>query len=392
LLPIEDQNPYNLALKDPLVWQSDDWDFPTYKLPTIGWLGRVHRGSPWQTVYLKAPDIVREIQINAGVTNYIGTNVWAQWTGDSSLINSEYYDAVNTAPVQDRLLFDLFTTALNDNATRGQLSVNVGASDSNNPVAGLAAWSALFSGVEVLSNNAIDAIVEGAKQPVWSLTPPAQHNGSLVNFTAFPINPAGSLGVNSALGEIVTGINQMRANANNSVLIVSSAGTVTDEIPATFTNADGLPDTFEHVGDILAVPQLSDLSPFLNWANSLRQQNGLTIQQQNGISDEMYEWLPEQVMSLVHVSDTPRFVIYSYGQTLKPAPNGIYTGNGPFFGMVTNYQVVAEAATRAVVRFDGTRVNNVVLTNDVNGTYWQVVPSVTNNNAVIEQFNVLPAN
>ena len=33
--------------------------------------------------------------------------------------------------------------------------------------------------------------------------------------------------------------------------------------------------------------------------------------------------------------------------------------------MVTNYQVVAEAATRAVVRFNGTRVNNVVLTNDV---------------------------
>ena len=50
--------PYNLALKDPLVWQSDDWDFPTYKFPTVGWLGRVHRGTPWQTVYLKSPDIL----------------------------------------------------------------------------------------------------------------------------------------------------------------------------------------------------------------------------------------------------------------------------------------------------------------------------------------------
>ena len=50
-------NPFNLALKDPLVWRSDDWDFPTYKFPSVGWLGRVHRGTPWQTVYLKSPDI-----------------------------------------------------------------------------------------------------------------------------------------------------------------------------------------------------------------------------------------------------------------------------------------------------------------------------------------------
>ncbi len=107
----------------------------------------------------------------------------------------------------------------------------------------------------------------------------------------------------------------------------------------------------------------------------------------------MYEWLPQQAMSLLRVSDSPRYVIYSYGQTLKPAPNGISTASGAFFGMVTNYQVVAEAATRAVVRFNGTRVDNVVVTNDGPGiTKWIVAPSVTNNNAVIEQFNVLPAN
>ena len=40
----------------------------------------------------------------------------------------------DSAPVQDRVLFDLFTTGLNDNATRGTLSVNQ---------SGLAAWSAV---------------------------------------------------------------------------------------------------------------------------------------------------------------------------------------------------------------------------------------------------------
>ena len=47
-----------LAIKDPLVYCSDDWNFPTNKFPTVGWLGRVHRGTPWQTVYLKASNVL----------------------------------------------------------------------------------------------------------------------------------------------------------------------------------------------------------------------------------------------------------------------------------------------------------------------------------------------
>jgi len=362
VLGTEDPNPCNITFKDPLVWQSDDWDFPTYKFPSAGWLGRVHRGTPWQTVYLKAPNALFGIQVIGGVTNYVGTNVWSQWTGDTALVSGETYDAINTAPVEDRLLFDTFTTALNDNATRGQLSVNVDAGNASSQ-AGLAAWSALFSGMLVLSNNAADApiIVRIGAPPVG---PAYQHNSSLANFSTFPINPAGPSGANSALGQLVTGINQTRAS---------------------FPNVDGLTNSFEHVGDILAVPQLTVQSPFLNWNDS--------IQQTNGISDEMYEWLPEQMMSLVRVSDTPRFVIYSYGQALKPAPGGVYTGGGSFFGMVTNYQVVAEMATRAVLRFNAIRTNSLVLTNN-NSTvnYWITVPSVTNNTVVIESFNVLPAN
>ena len=363
LLSGADQNPFNLALKDPLVWQSDDWDFPAYKLPTVGWLGRVHRGTPWQTVYLKASDILQQTN-TAGVV--IGTNTWAQqWTGDTLVTSGQYYDAVNTAPAQDRLLFDNFTTAFNDNATRGTLSVNVGANDPNNLQAGLAAWSALLSGVIALSNNAVDAAV--------SPSVIVQHNGSLPYVTWFPINPAGPGGISAALGQIVTNINLTRAF---------------------FTNADGLVGTFEHAGDVLSAPQLAEQSPFLNLYT-----NGVIdgAQLANGISDEMYEWLPQQMMSLVRVSGTPqspvRYVIYSYGQALKPAPNGIYTGSGQFFGMVTNYQVVAEAATRTVLRYDGNRVENVFQTRDAfNNLVWTNVPYITNNQVVIERFNTLPAN
>jgi hypothetical protein len=333
-----DPNPANLAFKDPLVRSSDNWDFPANKFPTVGWLGRVHRGTPWQTVFLKATNVLAEFNI--------GPNTWAQWTGDTQLTFNQYFDAINSAPVQDRLLFDLFTTAFNDNATRGTLSVNQGAGSSD-PAAGLAAWSALFSGSVALSNNAADSS---------SIRLRPQYQNSSISNTFVIIQPSGGVGLASPLGMLVTNINQTRA---------------------TFTNADGLVGTFEHVGDILSVPQLTKRSPFLNWNESL--------QQTNGISDEMYEWLPQQTLSLLRVSGSPRYVIYCYGQALKPAPNSIVT-SGPLFGMVANYQVVSEIATRAVVRF-GSTVTNVIKTD---GTNWFGQLVVTNNNAVIENFNILP--
>ena len=68
------------AIKDPLVTSSDDWNFPTNKFPTVGWLGRVHRGTPWQTVYLKSSDVL-PIKTILAITA-IGTNLWVDWTGN----------------------------------------------------------------------------------------------------------------------------------------------------------------------------------------------------------------------------------------------------------------------------------------------------------------------
>jgi hypothetical protein len=316
-----DPNAYYMGVKDPLVYSSDNWDFPTNTLPTVGWLGRVHRGTPWQTVDLKSV--------------LPNTATWANWTGD---LNT--FDAYNSSPGQDRQLFNLFSTAFNDNATRGQLSVNVGANDTNNPLAGLAAWSALFSGVVVPTNT-------------------------IGGYTK--IQPAGVAGSGSLLGQLVTNINATRA---------------------TFVNDDGLAGSFEHVGDILA-------APFLTISNQWLLQNNSNT---NVINDEMYEWLPQQTLSLMRVGGSPqtpmRYVVYCYGQTLKPAPNGIVTSGGPFFGLCTNYQIVSETAARAVVRFNSVLTNvPAMVTNGLNQLVWTNVPTpsfVTNNNAVIESFNVLP--
>jgi hypothetical protein len=343
-----DQNPANLSFKDPLVRASDNWDFPTGTLPTVGWLGRVHRGTPWQTVYLKSTNILAWAN-NVGQS---GINTWINRTGDINQTGvGNFFDAINSSPVEDRLLFDLFTTAINDNSTRGQLSVNVGSNS-------LAAWSAVFSGVTVFSNNLPNFVVGLASQPRYQKPLPSQNPPVYTNLV---FAPAGVNGNNSALAQTVAGIDRMRA---------------------TFRNADGLVGAFEHKGDILATPQLTDQSPFLNWNNA--------AQRANGISDEMYEWLPQQAMSLLSVSSSPRYVIYSWGQALKPAPSGTYLGsvslpNGqPAFGLVTNYQVVSEIATRAVVRFETGRTN-VIGVNGANSTI-----TVTPPRAVIESFNILP--
>jgi hypothetical protein len=299
--PSTDPRPYDHTIKDPLMYSSDYWDFPTNTLPATGVLGRVHRGTPWQTVYLKSADVVG--------TDGIG--VWANWTG-----NQNYFDAFDAAPVQDRLLFDLFTTAFNDNASRGTLSVNVGSTLGEH---NLAAWSALFSGIVVPTN--------------FNAGPP------------MVIAPAGGNGTNSPLWQLAAAIDNTRAG---------------------LVNADGLAGVFEYAGSILRTPQLTEQSPFLSGLNATNQ-----------ISDAMYEWLPQQIMSLLRVG-TPRYVIYSYGQALKPAKSGINL-SAQNFGAVTNYQVAAEIATRAVVRLDTTR------TNAADGTV-----TVSPPHAVIESFNVLP--
>jgi len=315
-----DNASYNLAYRDPLVWGSDNWDFPTNKYPSVGWLGRVHRGTPWQTVYLKSTNLLDYVDATQSQHPLVGVTTWYNWTG-----NFNDFDAGNSKPVQDELLFDVFTAAPNANASRGTLSVN-----QKHP----AAWSAVLSGLVVITN--ITASPNFQFPPVY---------------TNVISGPAGVDLVDSPVWQIVNGPNGI--NAMRSILYPGGG--------------------FAHVGDILRVPVLTDQSPFLNRADPVNLQYDL--------SDEAYEWLPEQIMGLLRPTGPPRYVIYSWGQTLKPDPNGTSLSAGSFFGLVTNYQVVAESATRAVVT-----VLPVVTNGVING----VTVPMTNYNMKVENFNVLP--
>ncbi|MCL5096400.1 MAG: hypothetical protein M1608_02480, partial [Candidatus Omnitrophica bacterium] len=241
-----DTNAFNLALKDPLVRGSDDWDFPTNKLPNIGWLGRIHRGTPWQTIYLKSASVE--------------TNAWLRW-------------AVNpfSVPTNDWRLLDLFTVAQNDNAARGLLSVNQ---------TNLAAWSAVLSGVSVVSNT-----VSGTRQSA--------------DFTDMEIQPD-----SPQLHWIVDSINQTRAT-----------------LPG---------QGFHYLGEVLASPGLTVSSPFLPTFQTARDID---------VNDEVYERIPQQILSLLQ-ADNPRIVVYAYGQSLAPAEHSLVIAPGqPFDRLCTNYQI-----------------------------------------------------
>ncbi len=329
----------DLTLKDPLVRKSDNWDFPTNKLPNVGWLGRVHRGTPWQTVYFKS------FSTNNYV-NYVNWfKNWQSWSGNSQVVRNigqlstnvvSLYniaaDAFFAQPTNDWHLLDLFTTALNDNATRGQLSVNQ---------TNLAAWSAVLGGVIVLTNN-----LDASGSPILDV------NGNPI-LSPIPIQPAGYYNPydptnGPPLVRLVNGINFARSNNSPS-------------------------HVFSRLSDILAVPELTTASPFLNTVGLPSPNNILN----RGLNDEAYERLPQQIVGLLKADSVPRFVIYAFGQTLKPESTRAIVKSGPFIGLCTNYQVVAEAATRTVVRFDGVQPNH--------GTN-----AITSLHPVIESFNVLP--
>ncbi len=267
-----DRLAYDVRFKDPMVRSSDDWDFPTNRLPNVGWIGRVHRGTPWQTLYLKS--------------GYADTNSWLSWAGSRG-----------THPTNDWNLVEVFTTAFNDNASRGLLGVNQ---------TNLAAWSAVLAGVSVLSNT----------------TPATTVNATNVAAEELFIEP--NLPNRPQLLSIVAGINRTRQQEAN--LLPGGRA-----YPA-----------FHRLGRILATPELTLASPYLNTNNLL--------------NDAILERIPQQILSLLK-EDEPRFVVYAFGQALKEAPGSLYMGPGGFNRLCTNYQVKAEFATKTVIRLEGPLTN-----------------------------------
>ncbi len=95
-------------------------------------------------------------QIN---TNIVALNAWTN-------------DAAFTHPERDRRILDLFTTAFNDNASRGRMSINQ---------TNLAAWSAILAGVNIMPDATTNWVIEPAGVYDPAVPPPLVRFVSALN-------------------------------------------------------------------------------------------------------------------------------------------------------------------------------------------------------------------
>ena len=204
----------DLKVKDPLLLRSDSWDFPTNSLPDLNWLGRVHRGTPWQTLYLKAPGV--------------SLATWKQWTGNNQLVTNSngqvWADAAFTQPTNDWHLASLVISLLNPNNPHNLASVNQ---------PGVPAWCGLLHGMTVLTNH-IDSFGYEALAPLI-----------------------------------------MYSNSPQAALVATALDAARFGQPS---------QHFRNLGDILATPELSTTSPWLDLS--------IIFQSQWEITDAAYEAIP----------------------------------------------------------------------------------------------------
>jgi len=317
---------FNYAYKDPQIRVPDDWSFPVgtnpvFRYAGIGQLGRIHRGTPWQTIYLKSllPAPAPSTQSSVHKRYTADPLTWEGWAGNR-----------RTSPTNDWKILDLFTTAFNENAARGQLGVNQ---------TNVAAWSALLASVPLLRNDGSDG------------------PETMEPFFLEPGSPE--------MQEMFTGRFDQTVSEGTNTFYFSLPGIQSLFVPPVVTIGNGIrevrtfsPDAesalesvgpLQSLGEVLRAPMLSDRAPFLRVPGPRMADSW---SRNRSITDEVLERLPQQVLSLLR-TDEPRFVIYAYGQTLKPAPNAVNLRPGPLYGITTNYTITGEYVTKTTLRLDG---------------------------------------
>ena len=197
--------PTQIAAKDPWVTRSDAWDFPTNRPLGIGWVGQVHRGTPWQTIFLKSPNILLQtLNVNQNLA------AWQRWTGNP-FMRPDWKtgapiaaDAMFTVPTNDWALVGQLASLFNTNTPHALASANQ---------TSVATWTALLDGLTALTNPArgeFDSVIMSSNSP--------------------------------------------------------QAGTIAAGILATRSNQPG--QAFLDPAGILATPELSVASPWLTWSNT----------------------------------------------------------------------------------------------------------------------------
>jgi hypothetical protein len=209
---------FDLRVKDPGVQQSDDWNFPTGESLSFEWIGRVHRGTPWQTIYMKPSSLT--------------PGDWRNWCNDNILITNEnniFVDAAFTQPNNDWNFASLWARWLNTNDLFTLLSINN--TDTN-------AWAARLDGLTALTNSALDEldpIIISSNSPqagmIAQAIQTARANTNSANGIVFPNQVFHDVGDVLATPQLSVGSPFLYTNGWNSPITFSGlkANGITDE-------------------------------------------------------------------------------------------------------------------------------------------------------------------
>ena len=376
------------------------WNFPDLlrtPIKTVGWLGQVHRGTPWQSLYLKSQQAglgaVTDFDNIDGILTAPNHNIR---TGDQVRLSGKCPDSWK----------DL---RLNPNAVRvdsqghilpGELEGYAERLDANR----IRVWptqSLSAGGVDVLSNignvlNTAGLMVQNVQYwENWagSLdTQPINDHRLLEVFRVDPGTPVrAQFSVNNdrpeAWAALLSGMSvplaaikqaDGRANAMPRILGVNDANTAPErearvdvhdgrwiQLAAGINQVRGT-NAFTRVADVLRVPQLTSASPYLPvvWENMAP-----------GFADELdIERLPQQMLSLMRVDDDPIYETYVFVERLRPALRvKMRQYSGPAVaadGTVLNYEVAGSAMRRVTYRLEGSKGWHQSIKNGHPG-YWR---------------------
>ncbi len=126
---------YDPSFEDEGIHHSRDWDFPTNNLFNLQWLDRVHRGTPWQTIYTG---------FDSSLLNNAKMAEWLVWSGSRE-----------TYPTNDWKIAELL---LNERANLGTTVSNGSPAFVNNTFAantGINGAAASFAGPASFVNNIV---------------------------------------------------------------------------------------------------------------------------------------------------------------------------------------------------------------------------------------------
>ena len=376
----------DLTFKDPGVGKNW-WTFPDISkggVQTVGWLGQVHRGTPWQTLYMKSKEPGKKPIIGFDNANGFLT------VPNHSFTTGQYLGVRGRRPlawanVQTNAFGMIAAGQLTGYAQVLGRQIRLWPSASPN------SWLAgtdLLSGIgaaQTLSGLVLEDI-NGTSWRNWAGSPDTKPQNDKRLLEAFQIangNPLrGNFSINNpsekAWSSVLHGISIPYASATGvpsraigAISVTGSAGKISAKLGANDTRWNqqllkGVFDEkansggrFSRVTDILSVPAMTDESPFL--PNVLGVQNlNQYYAAVSKVGELDIERIPQQILSLLKVGGSQRYQTYIFMEQLRPArsyniiSNGTPTASaGVSGGVVKNYEVVSQNAVRVLYDIEG---------------------------------------